>query len=125
MSWTLVLQPLLPIWLRKGDPNPLGLDSGTDEPLINVEFTVNWPDSGDDEFIKTTTHRAIEQIEAFAIANKTDHPWRYLNYCGDWQKPFESYGEENVRFLRETSRKYDPERLFQRACIGGFKLEEA
>ena len=72
--------------------------------------------------MRTTTRRAIEQIDTAAAANETGHPWRYLNYCAEWQRPFESYGQENLRFLQRVSRKYDPEGLFQEACIGGFKL---
>ena len=122
LVWTLVLQPLLPDWVRKGEANPLGLHD-TDEPLVIVNFAVNWHERRNDEFVKATTRRAIEQMDTFAEANGTSHPYRYLNYCGDWQRPFEGYGEENHRFLKGVSQKYDPEGLFQRGCIGGFKLD--
>jgi FAD/FMN-containing dehydrogenase len=46
-----------------------------------------------------------------------------LNYCAEWQRPFEGYGRENWRFLQGVSRRYDPEGLFQRGCVGGFKLD--
>ena len=121
--WTLVLQLLSPDWVRKGDPNPLGLHDCTDEPLVIVSFTVNWAERRDDEFVKTTTRRTVEQIEAVAAAKKTGHRYRYLNYCAEWQRPFEGYSEENRRFLQGMSRKYDPEGLFQRGCVGGFKLD--
>lgn len=45
-----------------------------------------------------------------------------MNYCAGWQKPFDAYGEDNKRFLREVSGKYDPDGLVQRGCTGGFKL---
>lgn len=122
LVWTLVLQPLLPDWVRKGDPNALGLLENTHTPLVIVSFTVNWDERRNDEIIKKTMRRTVEQIEAVARANGTDHPFRYLNYCADWQKPFEGYGKDNWRFLREVSRKYDPEGLFQTGCMGGFKL---
>ena len=123
LVWTLVLQPLLPEWVRKGDPNPLGLTASSSEPLVLVSFTVNWAERQNDEFVKATTRRAVEQIEAFAAAHNTGHRYRYLNYCAEWQRPFEGYGEENWRFLQQVSRKYDPEGLFQRGCVGGFKLD--
>ena len=106
--WSLVLQPLLPEWVRKGDANPLGLDDGNDDPLVVVSFTVNWTETQDDEFVNTAIRRAIKEIDAVAAAKKTGHPWRYLNYCGEWQRPFEGYGEENGRFLKGVSRRYDP-----------------
>lgn len=122
MSWTLVLQPLHPHWARKGDKNVLGLDSGTAEPLVIVSFTVNWVLSRDDEIVQSIVRNAIEQIDAFADAHKTGHRYRYLNYCASWQKPFEGYGQDNLEFLKEVSRRVDPDGLFQKGCTGGFKL---
>lgn len=122
LVWTLVLQPPLPVWAQKGDPNPLGLHDCTHEPLVVVSFTVNWDKRRDDESVKTTTRHTIEQIDAVAVVNNTSHRYRYLNYCAEWQKPFESYGEDSLLFLQEVSRRYDPEGLFQRGCVGGFKL---
>ena len=88
-----------------------------------MSFTVNWDESKDDDFIKRAIRAAIERIDVFAVANGTSHRFRYLNYCAEWQRPFEGYGEENLRFLRGVSRKYDPQGLFQRGCVGGFKLD--
>lgn len=122
LVWTLVLQPLLPEWARKGDANPLGLQDES-EPLVIVSFTVNWADRRDDDFVQKTTRHAIEQIDAAAATHHTGHPYRYLNYCAAWQQPFASYGIENWRFLQHVSRKYDPAGLFQKACVGGFKLD--
>ncbi|KAK0514653.1 hypothetical protein JMJ35_003270 [Cladonia borealis] len=122
LVWTLVMQPLLPEWVQKGDANPLGLHDCAPEPLVIVSFTVNWAERRDDDFVKTATRRTIEQIEAVAAANKTSHRYRYLNYCAEWQRPFEGYGGDNWRFLQGVSRRYDPEGLFQRGCVGGFKL---
>ncbi|TGO07340.1 hypothetical protein BTUL_0290g00050 [Botrytis tulipae] len=121
LVWTLVMQPLLPDWVRKGDANPLGLHN-INEPLVIVSFTVNWPNARDDEVVKKTTRCAIEEIEQIAKKNETGHKWKYLNYCAEWQRPFEGYGEENLNFLRNVSRAYDNEGLFQRGCVGGFKL---
>jgi FAD/FMN-containing dehydrogenase len=121
LSWTLVMQPILPEWVKMGSPNPMGLD--TDEALVNVSFTVNWEKDGDDEAVNKMTRKAVDEIEAVAARNGTGNRYRYLNYCAKWQKPFHGYGEENWRFLKDASRKYDPERLFQRGCVGGFKLE--
>lgn len=123
LVWTLVLQPLLPDWARKGDTNPLGLDDGTREPLVMVSFTVNWAERRDDELVETTTRLAVEQIDAVAMANNTGHRYRYLNYCAKWQRPFEGYGLENLAFLQGVSRRYDPDGLFQKGCVGGFKLD--
>ena len=123
MSWTLVLQPMLANWAGDGcDGNPFGL-ADTKEPLVIVSFTVNWIEKSDDKLSEKLTRDAIEQIDAAASVNGTGYRYRYMNYCGDWQRPFEGYGEENVQLLRDVSQKYDPEGLFQRGCVGGFKLD--
>ena len=122
LLWTLVMQPLRLDWVRKGDANLLGLDDGTDEVLVIVSFTANWDKRLDDELVKTTTRRTIEQIDAVAAAKGTGHRYRFMNYCAEWQRPFEGYGVENWRFLQSVSKRYDPEGLFQRGCSGGFKL---
>lgn len=122
LLWTVVLQPLLSDWVRKGDDNPLDLQD-TYASLVVVIFTVDWDESRDDDFVKTLTKRTVEQIDDFATANKTGHPYRYLNYCADWQKPFLGYGEENLQFLRGVSKTYDLDGLFQRGCVGRFKLD--
>ena len=88
-----------------------------------MSFTVNWDERRDDEFVQTTTRRAVEQIDAVAAANGMGHRYRYLNYCAQWQRPFDSYGAENWRFLKGVSGMYDPDGLFQRGCTGGFKLD--
>ncbi|KAF1836151.1 FAD binding domain-containing protein [Decorospora gaudefroyi] len=123
MSWTLVLQPLLPEWALKGDANPLGLDAGAEgEAWVVVSFTVSWALGKDDEVVMEITRSAIENVDGFARERGTACRFRYLNYCAGWQKPFESYGEDGLEFLRGVSRRADPDGLFQRGCVGGFKL---
>jgi FAD/FMN-containing dehydrogenase len=121
MSWTLVLQPMLPEWARKGDSNVLGL-SNCDSALVNISFTLNWELSQDDSTAQRITRAAIEQIDAFTEYHNTGHRFRYINYCGSWQQPFDGYGWDNLEFMRGVSRRYDAEGLFQKGCAGGFKL---
>ena len=122
LVWTLVFQPLLPFWVRKGDPNPLGLDKGSTTPLVIIVFTVNWDESRDDTLVKSTLRQTTERMNAAASARGTHHPWRYLNNCAEWQRPFEGYGPDNMTFLQEVSRRYDPDGFYQKGCAGGFKL---
>ena len=125
LKWNLVLQSILPQWSTRGEPGPMGfLDSDT-EPLVLLMFSSNWIRGEDDELVRSETRCAIEKIEAMAKCKGTEHPYRYLNYCADWQNPFQGYGAENIKFLQEISRKYDADGLFQKGCAGGFKLFEA
>lgn len=48
--------------------------------------------------------------------------WVYLNYADKSQDPIASYGEENVKLLREVAGRYDPDGVFQTLCPGGFKV---
>ncbi|KAK8015811.1 FAD binding domain-containing protein [Apiospora marii] len=48
--------------------------------------------------------------------------WKYLNYADYSEDPIAGYGEESVEFLREVSRRYDPDGIFQYLRNTGFKL---
>ncbi|KAF4253736.1 hypothetical protein KXX29_005877 [Aspergillus fumigatus] len=122
LIWTIAMQPFLPSWAAKGDATVLGIPERTDDALLILSFSVYWRRADDDKRVYASIRETIEKIDAFATANGTDHPFRYLNYCAQWQRPMEGYGEENLRFLTEVSRKYDPDGLFQKGCTGGFKL---
>lgn len=122
MTWTLTLQPLLPTMVRKGQPDSQGLGTRT-EPLVIVLFTVVWKDTADDQLVDRTTRGIIRHIDHYAASRGTADRYRYLNDCASWQRPFDGYGAENKRFLQDMSRVYDPNGLFQRACVGGFKLD--
>ena len=45
-----------------------------------------------------------------------------MNYAWRGQMVIDGYGEDNKRFLKEVSEKYDPDGVFQKAVVGGFKL---
>lgn len=64
----------------------------------------------------------LAEIEAYAQTLGADIEFRYSNYCDGSQDPFASYGEENIRHMRDVSRKYDPHRVFQLRVPGGFKV---
>ncbi|KAL8822082.1 MAG: hypothetical protein Q9191_007176 [Dirinaria sp. TL-2023a] len=122
MTWTLTLQPLLPGMIKKGQSDSLGLGTRT-QPLVIVLFTVVWKNTADDQLVDQTTRSIIRDIDQYAASRGTADIYRYLNDCASWQNPFDGYGTENKRFLQEISRTYDPNGLFQRACVGGFKLD--
>jgi FAD/FMN-containing dehydrogenase len=121
LMFPFTFQAILPGWMNKGHPNVLGLE-GCTEPLIIVSCSVTWTDPKDDEFVRSTIRSSLEQIEAAAVARKSDHPYRFMNYSMEWQRPYDGCGEENLKLMGETSQKYDPDGLFQRGCAGGFKL---
>lgn len=122
LLFPLTFQALLPGWMNKGHPNVLGLE-GCTEPLIIVSFLVTWAQAKDDELVRSSVRHTLEQINRAAEASQSDHPYRFMNYCMEWQRPYEGCGEENLKLMREASRKYDPDGFFQRGRAGGFKLD--
>lgn len=122
LRFPLTFQAILPGWMNKGDPNVLGLQDCT-EPLIIVSCMVTWANVKDDDLVRSRIRRMLEQIEAAATARESHHPYKFMNYCMEWQRPYDGCGEDNLKLLREASKKYDPNGLFQRGCAGGFKLD--
>lgn len=67
----------------------------------------------------------IADLDEFAKSVGADNPWKYLDYAYETQDPLASYGEENLQKLRDVSKKYDPEGVFQIMVPGGFKVSRA
>lgn len=65
----------------------------------------------------------VEALKAFAGTIENGIlPWVYLNYADKTQHVLRSYGLQNVAKMREVAARYDPQRVFQELCPGGFKL---
>lgn len=50
--------------------------------------------------------------------------FRYLNYSDISQDPLRTYGESNVKQMKEVAVKYDPIGIFQTRVPGGFKISD-
>lgn len=61
-------------------------------------------------------------VEEFAKEAGGLVPYVALNYADASQNPLETYGKENVEFLRRVAEKYDPTNFFQKRVPGGFKI---
>lgn len=66
---------------------------------------------------------ASRRVVAFAESVGGAEEFVYLPYADATQDPLGSYGEENVRFMKEVAAKYDPRGFFQQRVNGGFKLD--
>jgi FAD/FMN-containing dehydrogenase len=126
MSFTLSYQPW-PQTITSHGPanggNALGIDA-SDGDLTNIDLTLYWNDAADDDLIYAETQKLFETGERKAREAGVWNEYLYLNYADKWQNPIRGYGEDNVQILREVSRKYDPKKTFQKAVVGGFKLDE-
>lgn len=125
--FSMVLQPLLPSFgahsaARGG--NMMGLDRIRDDCILLV-----WAVEVETPELNATVGApalkgAIGEIEAFARSVGGDVGFRYLNYSDGTQDPLASYGEDNIRKMKEAARKFDPEEVFQRRVPGGFKISK-
>ena len=81
-----------------------------------------WPDSRFDEVVEKTAEKMTEDIACIADDLGLLHEFQYINYADPRQDPIGSYGTENVEYLRQVSKKYDPNGVWQKQVPGGFKL---
>ena len=74
-------------------------------------------------FARPRVQAWVQAVRDFArTIEHGDLGWTYLNYADPSQDPLGSYGKANVQRLKEVAAKYDPGRVFQDLCPGGFKL---
>lgn len=104
--------------------NVLGLDNVENDQIVML-FTPRWSDASYDEEMYEAAKEWYSSVKRTTEELGTDFPFLYLNFASDFQDPFCGYGAENVRFLQETAKKYDPEGVFQTLLPGGFKISEA
>ncbi|OAP59211.1 hypothetical protein AYL99_06509 [Fonsecaea erecta] len=81
-----------------------------------------WPNSSANSLVYQTARSAGAQIDALAAVRGQLHRFQYLNYADPTQSPLQSYGAANVARLKQASRQYDPDGVFQTFVPGGFKL---
>ena len=120
IAWALVFHSLPRATTSKGRTNALGIRTHKD--LIIAEISTSWKMQEDDETVYELTNNILGKIEARAKQRGVFNRYKYLNYAQERQNPISGYGDENVAMLRRVSEKYDPHGLFQRGCVGGFKL---
>ncbi|KAI0852941.1 FAD-binding domain-containing protein [Daldinia vernicosa] len=97
----------------------------SDGPLIIVLINPAWSLPEDDDRIFKGIENLMALYRQWAINDYSSsllHPYIFANYAYKEDDVFAGYGQESVSMLRETSKKYDPEGLFQRGTPGGFKL---
>ncbi len=82
-------------------------------------------ENGDDTALgiaKAQWSTMTANLKEFAESNGAAADLIYLNYADTSQDPLGSYGPENVAFLKDVAKQYDPHGWWQRRVPGGFKL---
>lgn len=83
-----------------------------------------WQDAAYDKDVHQAAEAWYNAVREYTAKQGKAHRFEFANYAAWFQDPMAGYGPENLEFLREVSRKYDPRRLFQKAVKGGYKLGE-
>lgn len=96
--------------------------SGTDMVVPGTNFASQFWETEDEAVINAATVLYIDRVYAYTKSVGQFQRSVYMGYAYPTQPVIEGYGEDNVNFLREVSRKYDPQGIFQRCVPGGFKL---
>jgi hypothetical protein len=91
--------------------------------LAVLLLSASWPDIASTKAVQEATRHIMSLLESCAEKKGLLLKFQYLNYAAAYQTPLETYGEDNLRFMRSVSRKYDPKGVFQKRVPGGFKLQ--
>ncbi|KAH7255039.1 hypothetical protein B0J15DRAFT_595342 [Fusarium solani] len=108
---------------RKAGGNVLGLeDVVADGPALNWLVAVTVDTAENQKKIAPLTLEYRNAINKYATSIGANKNWEYLNYALGDQDPIKHYGSESVRYLQAASKKYDPQRVFQKLRASGFKI---
>ena len=81
----------------------------------------HWDDA-DETIMESATQKFINSVDEYTKSIGQYKSFRYMNYAYPTQDVIDSYGQENVEFLRRVSGKYDPAWVFQKLVSRGHKL---
>ena len=120
--WSIAFEPLPTTFLAPGaGKNSLGTSPKDGNGIIML-ISPLWPNSLADGAVHAKAAEVVNGVNAKARENGMLKRFVYANYA-DWsQHQLESYGEQDLEFLKRTAGKYDPKGVFQKKVPGGFKL---
>jgi hypothetical protein len=101
--------------------NATGLTS-SDGPLFVVLLNPVWALAADDNRITSGVTNLLAEFRRLASEKGLLHPYIFTNYAYKTEDVFKGYGEASVAQLKEVSKKFDPEGIFQKGVPGGWKV---
>nr|AGK29887.1 FAD-binding protein [Volvariella volvacea] len=107
--------PITPYMVQKGienGGNVLGLE-GIKKPVSIFYFDVACNYAHDTRPLFEAIEAFVDRIRELARKRGLLHPYVMWNYAAFNQRVVDSYGPENVSFLKGVSKKYDPDGIFQ------------
>ncbi|KAI2619381.1 FAD-binding domain-containing protein [Hypomontagnella submonticulosa] len=124
---SMVFQPLLASWSQHSvarGGNILGLEQLSDDCVVLVTGLEVETVELLNEVATPALKEMFAEIEACAKSLDKLVDFLYLNYCDGSQNPLRTYGEENIKRMKEASAKYDPTGVFQERVPGGYKISK-
>ncbi|KAH7064486.1 hypothetical protein BKA63DRAFT_174214 [Paraphoma chrysanthemicola] len=100
--------------------NVLGVPANARDLAMWV-LTGLWNKPADDKTVENALKSIVDQSERLLKKKNLLIDFKYLNYADISQDPISTYGRENIKHLWATSRKYDPNGLWQKR-VPGIKL---
>ncbi|RBQ70467.1 hypothetical protein FVER53590_12285 [Fusarium verticillioides] len=120
VTWSIAFEPLVAAMLKGSKhTNVLGLQTAHDGYIVLISAL--WPNSAVNSNVEKTAKNVLSVWEEDARSKGLLQKFQYLNYAAPYQRPFESYRDDERAFLKYVSKKYDPAQILQRR-VGGFKL---
>ncbi|KAH9992264.1 FAD-binding domain-containing protein [Xylariaceae sp. FL0662B] len=99
--------------------NPMGI------PRENHQWwttLVDWKNAKDDDLVRSVSIDTGNEWKRLARERGLDLEFTFMNDASRDQSPLASYGADNLEKLRQISRKYDEDQLFQNQQNAGFLL---
>ncbi|KAF2167312.1 hypothetical protein M409DRAFT_66307 [Zasmidium cellare ATCC 36951] len=123
VTWNLVYESL-PLDYQNFGPNPIGLNYSTTDRIALV-LNPTWLDATQDDQVAKAANDWVDRIQEWTNVHGKSSPLELLPYAAPFQDPLEFYGDDNLKFLQEVAKKYDPDEAFQKLVPGGFKVSKA
>lgn len=98
--------------------------NSTDFDVLVVVFQIStgWASATDDIRMTQWSKYMIEHMHTLNKELGIASEFIYMGDAGETQIPWSGFPTKNVEMMRNVSRTYDPDFVFQRLNWGGFKL---
>lgn len=97
---------------------------GPHHDVISILMLPTWKNEKDDDKVRQWTERVTEEINHLAKSEGKLDKFVYVNDANERQDSYATLSPENFERMREISKKYDPDGVFQKLREGGPKLWE-
>ncbi|KAF2095338.1 FAD-binding domain-containing protein [Rhizodiscina lignyota] len=106
---------------EKNRDGPWAIDN-LKEDIVGMMQWSTWKHAKDDERVMRWTEMISDEMKRVAEAEGKSHKYLYINNANETQDAFASWEPRNMDQMREISKKYDPNAVFQKLRSGGPKL---